>query len=275
MRFGKQFGYLLLTVGAMTFLFPVAMTMAASLMTGSEVTSLFSEQRVALRFLPIRASLSQYVHLLLETSEFLGSFWNSVLLAGGITLGAIAISLITAYFFAKARFPGRDALFFIYIIVMIMPFQVTLLPNYMFAKWTGLYNTRWALILPAWFSPQGTFLLKQFIMSLPDEIMEAAVLETNSVIAILTRIVAPAIWPGIMALMLITFAESWNMVEQPLILLESTSKYPLSLILGSLQGDDLTIVFAGSVLYMVPVVILYTAFHEQLAEGLSKVRLSR
>jgi len=140
-------------------------------------------------------------------------------------------------------------------------------------KQLRLYNTNWALILPGVFAPFGVFLLTQFMRGMPDDVVEAAALETNSPIRLLFQVVGPMVYPGLVALFLLSFADAWNMVEQPLILLQDSWRYPLSLALNNMRGTDiLSVAFAGSVLYMIPVVFLYRMFEEELIVGLSAAK---
>ncbi|MEF9895210.1 MAG: carbohydrate ABC transporter permease [Clostridia bacterium] len=259
----------LLIVLAAVFLSPVVITLTGSFMGQAELGQVFSGKTASLRLIPRKATLNGYCELLFAGGKYLGMFWNSVLLAAAISLGSTVVGLVVGYVLAKRKFRGRDALRFLYIVMMMMPFQVTLLPNYIMLKQMSLYNTNWALILPGVFAPFGVFLMSQFIRSMSDEMIEAATLETNSPIKVLAHIVAPMVYPGLLALFLLSFADAWNMVEQPLILLQDTWKYPLSLALNNMREGDMSISFAGAVLYMLPVVFLYRIFEEELIEGLS------
>lgn len=153
-------------------------------------------------------------------------------------------------------------------VLMLMPFQVTLLPTYLLSKRLGIYDTLWALILPDVFSPMGVFLIWEFMKSIPDETMEAAYLETDSNCRVLCSIVLPAVRPGIVTAGVLHFAESWNRIEQPLILLQSEWRYPLSLRLSLLSESTIGIRFAGSVLFMAPAVLLYFLLRDEITESI-------
>ena len=257
---------------AALFLLPALLTTIYSFMGVEELVQIFERHTVFLRLVPTKATLNGYYELLFASGKYLSMFWNSMVIAGSLSLGNAVVALIVGCALTKCKFRGRDTLRFVYIVVMMMPFQVTLLPNYIMLKQMGLYNTNLALILPGIFAPFGVFLMSQFLRSVPDEVLEAATLETNSPIRLLTQVIAPMVYPGLLALLLLGFAEGWNMVEQPLILLEDAWRFPLSLALNDMRGGNMGVAFAGSVLYMLPVVLLYRLFEEELIQGLSVVK---
>jgi len=262
-----------LLVLAGVFIFPVLITVINSFLTESEVTlNYLKEGTNRFVLIPAKFSLSQYYEILIMKYRYLSMFWVSVKFSVGITVLHLIISITSAYVFAKVEFKGRSILFFIYIIVMMMPFQVTLLPNYIQAKFLHIFDTSWSIILPGAFSPFGVFLLTQFMRTIPDEYIETIVLESNSVIDILRMAVIPLIKPAVIALAILTFAENWNMVEQPLVLLKDASKHPLSTAFNSIIAEGRSIAFAGSVIYMMPIIILFMYFEEQIIEGVSKLK---
>lgn len=259
-------------ISALLYFAPVLLTLTGSLMTGAEIGEIYESRHMMLRLIPRRITLEQYYSVLVASGEYVALFFRSLLLCSVITLLTVLVSTVSAYLFAKISFFGRDALFFVYIVVMLMPFQVTLLPNYILSKWLNIYDTWWSLVIPAVFSPLSVFLLRQFIINITDETLESAVLDTASPVVVLKNIVIPAIWPGILALVALQFAESWNMVEQPMILLETPAKYPLSLALNELIAADLSFAFAGAVIYMAPIVILFGLFKEELFDLRIEIR---
>lgn len=257
---------LILAIG---FAFPLLMVCAGSLMTPTELNQITSMQGAVLRLIPRRISLGQYYDLLFVKNQYLRMFINSMLVSISITAGHCIVASVMGFVFAKVRFRGRDTWFTVYVIVMLMPFQVTLLPNYILVRALNLYDTYWALILPAVFSPFGVFMMRQFILTVPDEFKDAAELETNSFIQVLIYVMLPSVFPGLIAMTMLVFADAWNMVEQPMILLSSEALKPLSVAWNSLQGAATDIAFAGSVFTMLPIVVMYVFFEEYLIEGLS------
>ncbi|SDW15433.1 carbohydrate ABC transporter permease [Paenibacillus sp. CF384] len=250
-------------------LIPIVLTVANSLMTPSEIafnygllgkmTEASSHQRafVNLKIIPDQVSLEQYKTLLLEWPRFLHLFWNSAGLVAPIVLGQTLIASLAAYAFAKLRFGGRDALFLVYLMTMLMPFQVTLVPNYLVINRLGLMNTSAAIILPGIFGAFGVFMLRQFMAQLPSAYIEAAKIDGAGHGTIFVRIFLPLVKPGLSALTVLLFVDYWNMVEQPLIFLEDAFKQPLSLYLLQIRKQEVDAIFAASVLYMSPMVLLF------------------
>ena len=255
------------------FVSPVVLTLFDSFMTVSEVSKFyFSGNNEQIRLIPEPLSIEQYYILLIEKSDYLALFWNSVKYSTVITFLHLLIALPTAFVFAKIRFKGRDLLFFVILVVMMMPFQVTLLPNFILAKMFGILYTDSAIILPGIFAPFGIFLMRQFIKTIPNESIEAVLLESGSVFDVMRISVIPGSKAGITAVVIMTFAETWNMVEQPLVLLNDQLKYPLSVVLNSLYGSSPDIAFAGSVIYIAPVILLYFFFKESIYDGIKNIR---
>jgi len=193
-------------------------------MTSREVLNVYGENTNSnpnsIRLIPQLISIEQHYILLIEKYEYLNKFWISIKLGVVITFLHTIIATITGYVFAKIEFKFRESLFFIFIIVMMMPFQVNLLPNYILAKKIGILYTDYAIILPAIFAPFGFFFMRQTIKYISDEYIEVVLLESNKVIDILLVTIIPYSKPGIISLIVLTFADTWNMVEQPLVLLK-------------------------------------------------------
>lgn len=215
-----------------------------------------------------------YVDFLLWKPMYLRAFMNSVIMAGSAAVLSVAIAIPAAYVFAKVKFRGSAVLFYVYIIVMMMPFQVTLLPQYIVSKTTGIYDTLLAVIIPAIFNPFAVFLLTQIMKTLPNEYIEAARLDTGSTLKIIRHIIIPVMQTGIICTFVLVFTENWNMVEQPLVLLETLEKYPLSVMISdfSARAGDLGAA-AASVVIMIPPLLLYMFFKDEITEGLASYKL--
>lgn len=257
---------------ACVMLMPLCVTAISSLMSGAELGYVYAPGR-AFRWIPYKVTLMNYWELLFASEAYLSTFWNSMFIACASSALQALISLVAGCALARARFWGRGGLCFVYIMVMLTPFQVTLLPNYIMIKQLGLYNTWWALILPNAFAPLGAFLIRQFIREIPGDMIEAAFMDTSSNARVMFRVIAPNIKPGLIAVCVLAFAESWNMVEQPLILLEDQWLYPLSLRLNGLSGAALNLRFSGAVLFLVPAILLYFLFENELVEGVGHMKL--
>jgi len=215
-------------------------------------------------------TLGQFYELLVTNNTALSYFWNSLGYALVITVACLVLSFPLGFVFAKVKFLGRDFIFFIYIIAMMLPFQATLLPNYIMLRDFGLLNRPIALILPLVFSPYAVFLFRQFIKSIPQELLEYATLETSSTFHILRLVVFPHVKTAAAALSVLIFSESWNMVEPVLIFTaRNTDIHPLSVRLGALPTD---VAFSAAAVYMYPILLLFMLFKETLASSMERFR---
>lgn len=249
-RIGKTIS---LGIMALLYLLPVIVTVGYSLQYGEK-----------------RFTMQQYWEFLITDYTALSYFWNSLGYAVIITLLCLVLSFPLGFLFAKVSFRGREALFFLYLVVMLLPFQATLLPNYIGLKELGLLETRLALILPMLFSPFAVFLFRQFMLGIPQEQLEYTMLETNSVFRMLWHVVLPQTKDAVIALTILIFCESWNMVEQVLIFLPKSEKlWPLSVKLSELPED---VRYSGSVVYMYPILLLFLCFRTTFSKSMEKFR---
>lgn len=262
-------------------LFPVVFIFTNSFMTEAEinynyhligqmvdVTAGVKERFINLKLIPDWVSFSRYMEVLFHKPVFLQMFWNSVFMVVPIIVGQVLVASLAAYAFAKLRFWGRDKLFFLYVMTMLMPFQVTLVPNYIIVDKLGLMNTTSAIILPGIFSAFGVFMLRQFMLHIPNSYIEAAKIDGAGQLRIFLQIVIPLVQPGVAALIVLLFVDNWNMVEQPLIFLEDAFKQPLSLYLSSIIEGARGVAFAASALYMTPMVLLFLYAESYFVEGI-------
>jgi len=266
---------------AAMMLFPVAVTLANSLMTEEEINHNYhligkmvqiaegeNDSFINLKLIPDWVSFNQYLEVLIYKPLFLQMFWNSVFLVVPIIAGQAFVASLAAYALAKLRFRGRDKLFFVYLMTMLMPFQVTLVPNYIIADKLGIMNTEAAIILPGIFSAFGVFMLRQFMLHIPHTYIEAAQMDGAGHGKIFYKIIVPLIQPGIAALIVLLFVDNWNMVEQPLIFLEDSFKQPLSLYLSRINEGARGVAFAASAIYMAPMVLLFLYAESYFIEGI-------
>ncbi len=242
------------------FLLPIIYMLANSFMTSAEIAEKYttnSEHYAGFHLIPDRFSLEQYYQAFLRRPQFLKLFWNSMLITVPIVAVQTIVSVFAAFAFTKLRFPLRDALFFIFIILLILPSWVTLMPNYMMIQRMGLLDTVWSLILPSSFTAFGVCLLRQYMRYVPDETIEAAKIDGASTVKILFKIVLPQVKGGVASLIILTFIDSWNMVEQVIIYISDKEKYPLSVALSEYAATDSGIIFACGVIFMFPPLLLY------------------
>ncbi|GIO97003.1 sugar ABC transporter permease [Paenibacillus lautus] len=271
---------LLLGAAAILMLVPILLTLTNSLMTEQEIGRNYGligqmidvsqggkDRFVNLKIVPDWVSFGQYAEVLILSTKFLMMFWNSVSMVVPIVAGQTVVGSLAAYAFAQLRFPGRDKLFMIYLMTMLMPFQVTLVPNYMVIDKLGLMNHTAAIILPGIFGAFGVFMMRQFMAHIPGAYSEAAMMDGAGQWVIFRRIILPLVRPGLAALMVLLFVDYWNMIEQPLIFLQDSYKQPLSLFLAQINKDALGIGFAASALYMAPMILLFLYAESYFIEG--------
>jgi len=279
---GKCAVYILLVIASATMLFPVVYMVCNSFMSGGEVEEAYAllsgdaqmeageEKSLSIRLIPERVSLMQYYQALFRKPTFLVMFWNSVIVTVPIVAGQLVVATLGAYAFAKLRFPLRDTIFFLYIIVMMMPFQVTLVPQYITLKKLGLLGTRLAVILPGVFSTFGVFLLRQFMARIPDEYGEAAKIDGAGHFRIFTSIILPQCRGAMASLAILVFVDNWNMVEQPLVFLDNERMHPLSIFLSRINTSELGLAFACGILYLLPTLFVFLYGENYLIEGIQR-----
>jgi multiple sugar transport system permease protein len=262
---------------------PLFITVANSFMNETEIETNYSmvsadpsdggrlqdEHRYAnLKLIPDIVTVEQYYSALVKKLQYLIMFWNSVKLVLPIMAGQILVASMAAYAFSKISFVGREKLFFLYIVVMLMPFQVTLVPNYIIADKLGLIGNGLSIILPGIFGTFGVFLLRQFMIYIPDEYCEAARVDGTGHWGIFTRIILPMSKTGIAALAILIFIDNWNMVEQPLIFLKDAATQPLSVYMAMINEGERGIAFAASTIYMAPLLLVFLYGENYLVEGI-------
>ncbi|MDF2663793.1 MAG: binding-protein-dependent transport system inner rane component [Paenibacillus sp.] len=265
------------------FVFPIVLTLTNSLMAESEISVNFyaisdnkdnaNDPRIAdtyvnLKWIPDKVTLAQYYDVLVKKQQFLIMFWNSVRLVVPIIIGQLAVAALAGYAFSQLRFRLREPMFFAYIVTMLMPFQVTLVPNFIVADKLGLLNSYMAIVLPGIFGAFGVFLMRQFMLVVPYSYIEAARVDGAGHIRIFTTIVLPMCKPGMAALAILAFVDNWNMVEQPLIFLQDPMKQPLSVYLSVIGEGERGIAFAACAIYMAPMLLIMLYAEQYLIEGI-------
>lgn len=261
----KKGPVLFLAALSLLFVLPVVLTVACSFLSPQEVQRVFGPLlgeggTAALGALPQGFSLMGYYEVFFATPDYLAKFWVSLLLAVGAIAGQVAISCLGGFAFAFYDFPGKRLLYGLLCLFMLIPLQVTLLPNYILLDQLGTLNTYWALLLPLAFAPLGTFLLTQIFRSVPADILHAARLDGAGTLQVLARVLLPCGKGGVSTLVVLTLIESWNMVEQPLIYLQDVGSYPLSVFLASQYMENLPFQFVCSVLSLLPLALCFLYF---------------
>ena len=231
-------------------------------------------QWMAAHLIPDMVSLGQYYQILIADNTVLRLFVNSAMYASMILAGQAVIIPAMAFALSRFRFPGRNAIFFGIILLMLLPFQVTMVPNVLTLRTLGLTDTIWAVVLPMWFAPFYIFLIRQFMVGLPNELIEAAEMDGSGTLDTYLRVILPVSRPILGAAAALSFAESWNLVEQPLTYLAARQDLqPLSTVFNQLAGENTGFEFAGAALYILPALFVYLFFQEDILSGIQLTEL--
>jgi len=274
--------YAVLVLLSGIFLFPIIITAVNSFMSPFEIVSRYTSiitaangfdttgplHFVEMSLIPGFVSFKQYFQLLFGSPLYLGLFWNSVKITLPIVVGQLLISVPGAYAFELSKFKYKEAVFFVYIVVMLMPLQVVLVPNYIMAGFLGLKESYLAIILPGVFNPFGVFLMRQYLKGLPKEYIEAAKIDGAGHLQILSYIIAPMVKTAAAALIILTFVEYWNLVDQAIVFIKEARQEPLSAYLSRFAEGGLDMVFAASCFYMLPTVLIFLYGQENIVEGI-------
>ncbi len=268
---------------AVLFLMPIILTITNSFMSSSEISAnygsvfatnsrggkVYISEKVNLKFIPDMVSFSQYITVLFKSPQYLLKFWNSVVLVGPIVFFQLLVAALASYGFTRYRGRIREIIFFSYIILMLMPYQVTLVPNYLVAGWFKTLDTYWAIWLPGIFSPFAVFLLTKFMRRIPTSVIEAAQIDGAGEWQIFKRVCMPLCKGAICSAAILVFIDYWNMVEQPLILLSDAEKHPLSVFLSKINSGEIGLAFAVATIYMVPSLLVFLYGEEYLVDGIT------
>ena len=269
--------WLALMILALLFILPTVLTVVNSFLSASEIERSYGaalgsggymKERIILKLVPDIVTGEQYKTFLLQSPEYLQKFWISVLYTAPITILQTAVSALAAYGFCRKPSRLRRTIFFGYLVLTLMPYQVTLVPNYLISKQLGTYDTIWAILLPGIFSPFAVFLLTKYMQRIPKVYLEAAQLGGANEWRIFRRIFLPQCKSALFAVGLLIFFDYWNMVEQPMVLLESEELQPLSLYLSKINQGELGLAFAAAVIYMIPCLLLFANGEKHLEEGI-------
>ena len=261
----KAVNHLVLLLGSVMMLTPFVWMVLTSLKTRGEATA------VPPALLPKVPQWGNYVRLF-ELLPFGQLYMNTIISAVCITIGQIVICAFAAYAFARLNFPLKNQLFVLVLSVLMVPGQVFLIPQYIIIQNLNLLDSIPALIIPSLFSAFGTFLLRQFFMTLPVELEEAARLDGCSRAGILFRIVMPLSIPGMVSLGIFALLYGWNALLWPLIVNTDPLKMTLAAGLSSFQGQyavDYPLMMAGTFLAVVPLIILFLLFQKQFIQGIA------
>jgi multiple sugar transport system permease protein len=261
---------LALLLGLLLMVGPFLWMVLASLKTQRELL------QVPPTWIPESPTTANYERLF-DRLDFPKYFWNSTLIAVGITASNMVFCSMVGYALAKLHFWGRDKLFLLVIGTLLVPGSVILVPLFVLMSKLGLVNSLWAVVLPAAAGPLGVFLMRQFMLSIPDDLLEAARVDGAGEFHIFWRIVVPLSAPAIAALGIITFLPAWNALLWPLVVLTGEDKFTLPVALaifarGQFQADY-GLLMAGSVVLVLPVIAIFLLLQRHFTESVAATGL--
>ncbi len=266
---------MLLSAAALFVWVPLWMLLSASFMGSREMVHnlapVLSEEAGYAHWpiLPQYPTLKPYVELLLDAPEFFTMFWNSCKQVFPIVAGQIVIGAPAAWAFARFRFRGKGVLYALYIILMLMPFQVTMVSSYFVLDRLGLMNTVWAIILPGAVSTFPVFLMIRFFAAIPSALTEAASLDGAGAWQIFIHLGLPLGVPGILSAVVLGFLEYWNALEQPMTFLKDQTLWPLSLYLPTVTAENAGASLAASVIMLTPALLIFLFGQKYLEAGIA------
>lgn len=264
--------FLLIVLAVMVF--PLFMLTANSLMGRQELLETCGAvladygENAKLRIFPMYPTLRAYVRLLLDSPEYFTAFWNSMIQTILVLAGQLLAAVPAAWAFAQFRFPGKKVLWFLYMLLMILPFQVTMVSGYLVLNTMDLMDTRAAVILPGIFSTLPVFILQKTFADIPKELLEAAKIDGAGNLRIFVSMGIPLGMPGIFSILILGFLEYWNTIEQPMTYLKTEALWPLSLYLPQMVNTEIAAAFAASIVTLLPALLLFFYGQDSLEQGI-------
>ena len=256
-------------------LVPLWLLVSGSFMGGQEATQNFApvldsiEGSALWPLIPRYPTIQPYVELLLDTPQFFGMFWNSCAQVFPLVLGQVLIGAPAAWAFARYEFRFKKALFLLYIVLMLMPFQVTMVSSYLVLDKLSLMDTMWAIILPGAASTFPVFIMTRFFQAIPASLTEAAAIDGAGPFKVFLRVGLPLGAPGILSAVVLGFFEYWNALEVPLTFLKDRSLWPLSLYLPAISSENLGVSLIASVVMLTPALLIFLFGQKYLEQGIT------
>lgn len=263
MRKPKKMYYVYAFLLVLIFLVPVVYIISSSFKPMNE---LFSSSPT---FFPRKFTFDNYVKAL-SRGNFAIYIFNSFLVAVTSTIIAVIINTMSGYALAKFRFKGDTVIMMLILSTIMLPLEVIMVPIFTVLRFFGMYDSLWALIIPAAATPTGIFLMRQYLLTIPDEIIQSARIDGASEWKIFTHIILPNAKPAIATLAIFSFMWRWNDYVWPLIAISSPKKYTLQLAIANFTGEfgtDYSSILAMSAISMVPMLIVFLIFQKQFVQG--------
>jgi multiple sugar transport system permease protein len=258
--------YIILVLYAVATMLPFLWALSSSFKTLEEIVS------GTVSFIPKQFTLENYWQIFVEQEMFPRWLLNSVIVAAAVTVLNLLFNSMAGYALARLRFPGKKPLFVIILAVLMIPAQVTLIPNYLILKWFGWLNSYQGMIVPTMMNATFIFMMRQFFINFPKELEEAAALDGLSRIGTFFRIVLPLARPALAAQAIFVFMGSWNDFMRPLIILSDPAMFTLPLGLNSFKGQYISYwnyIMSASMVFTLPVLLIYIFFNRYFIKGIS------
>ena len=271
----KVIRYVILFSFALLEISPVLFLLAGTFMGNQEIVECVApvlkkgDGYASWKLFPVFPTMKNIVELLLDSPEFFQMFWNSVKIAGGILAGQLIFGMPAAWGLARYSFTGKKIIYMLYIIMMMMPFQVTMLSEYLVLDRLELLDTSSAIILPGIFSTFSVFIMYRFFCGIPESILEAARIDGAGEFQIFFRLGIPLGAAGIISAMVLSFLECWSMMEQSMTFLATKSLWPLSLFLPEIEDGNAGLSLCASFAALLPAVIVFLSGQDFLEQGIA------
>lgn len=284
LRHLKVINHIPVVIIVIIVLIPLTFTISNSFMSSEELINRYTTEVtqfnssdlarkglhfVNMDFYPDNPTFEQYQKLIFNHSSYWRFYINSIMITLPTALAQCLVSCLAAYAFERMKWKYKEALFFIYVIIMMMPSQVLLLPNYLTADFLNIRDSYMSIIFPGIFNPLGVFWIRQNLRGFPKGCIEAAQSSGASEWEVFRYIVLPNLKPAIMSLFILTFSDYWNVIDQAAILIKSTYKQPLSMHLGAMLSREPGLFFAGACLYLIPAICVFFMGKNHLIDSVS------
>lgn len=274
-HYGRAALWGVLAVFALAALYPVFFLVTGSFMgkdeLGDSLGPVISGSQGYAQFplLPAYPTMRHYVEIFLDSPGYFVMFWNSIQITFGVLAGQLVVGTMAAWGFAKYQFPWKKGFFLIYMILMLLPFQVLMLSDYLVLDKLGLTDNLWGIILPGIFSTFPVFLMYRFFAELPDSLIESARLDGAREWQLFFYIALPIGSSGVIAAMVLGFLEYWSLIEQPLTFLKEKRLFPLSIFLPDITSVSQSgMAFAASVVTFLPALLVFLGGQDYLEQGI-------
>lgn len=257
--------FIIMVLVGMCMIIPLIWTLSASFKNNNEIFE------YPIKWIPGVFRWSNYEEIFTKI-PFLKYYCNTIKISVIVTIGQVVTCSLAAYSFSKMRYPGRDKIFLCYLATLMVPWHAIMIPQFLIIKGLGLNDTHWSLILINLFSAFGVFLMRQFMLGIPDDLSEAARIDGCGEFQIFSRIIMPVCKPGIATLVVFTFNFMWNDYMGPMIYLTTDKLKTIQIGLTAFRsqyGSEYGLIMAGTVCALIPMIIIFFVGQKYLVEGIA------